>query len=77
MRGFYAEGFVNTYHLNNISDDGTELTFETVRVENAPKGTKAKLIFKKISENEMEQSFHVAFPGQEFGCFSTNKLTKK
>ena len=77
LRAFYVEGFVNTYLLSDISDDGTVLTFETEAVENAPPGTEAKLVFKKIKDVEIEGSFLVAFPGQEFGCFSTNRLKRK
>ncbi len=77
IRAFYVEGFVNKYVLSETSDAGKVLIFVTESVENGPPGTKAKLIFKQISDNELEESFFVAFPGQEFGCFSTNKLTKK
>jgi len=77
LRAFYVEGFVNMYVLSEISEEGAVLTFETEAVENAPPGTKAKLIFKQISENEMEESFFVAFPGKELGCISTNRLKKK
>ncbi len=77
MRGFYVEGFVNQYVLDSITDDGSLLTFVTENIENAPAGTKAKLIFKRISDEELEQSFFVAFPGQEFSCYSVNKLKKK
>lgn len=77
LRAFYIEGFVNTYILSEISEDGAILTFETEAVENAPVGTKAKLVFKQISDNEIEESFFVAFPGQDLACYSTNRLKKE
>jgi hypothetical protein len=77
MRGFYVEGFVNTYVMENMSEDGKSFTFMTEHVENAPEGTKAKLEFKVLGENEIEQSFHVAFPGREFSCFFTHRLEQK
>lgn len=77
MRGFYVEGFVNTYVMDDISEDGKSFTFLTEHVENAPEGTKAKLEFKVLSADEIEQSFHVAFPGREFGCFFTHNLKKQ
>ena len=77
FRGFYIEGFVNQYVLEDISEDGKTLIFETENIENAPPGTKAKLIYKLISSNEMIEEFYVAFPGQELSCFNTNKLRKK
>jgi len=77
IRAFYVEGFVIAYVLAETSEDGTVMTFESEAVENGPPGTSAKLIFEKTSENELEQKFYVAFPGQELSCFITNKLVKK
>jgi hypothetical protein len=77
MRGFYVEGFVNTYVMDEISEDGKAFTFLTEHVENAPKGTKAKLVFKVLSDAEIEQSFHAAFPGGEFNCFFIHNLKKQ
>jgi hypothetical protein len=77
LRGFYVEGFVNTYILDNISADGKTLTFVTEHIENAPPGTQAKLIYKVINPEELEQSFHVAWPGKEFSCYSLNHLKRK
>lgn len=76
LRGFYVEGFVNQYVLDSISSSEKTFTFLTESIENAPPGTKAKLIFKIISDEEMEQSFYVAFLGKEFSCFSVNKLKR-
>ncbi len=77
MRGFYVEGFVNTYVMDEISEDGKDFTFLTEHIENAPEGTMAKLVFKALSDDEIVQSFHVAFPGREFSCFFTHKLKKQ
>jgi hypothetical protein len=76
LRGFYAEGFINQY-IGDISEDGQIISFETEAIENAPPGTKAKLVFQKISSDELEQSFHVAWPGRDFSCMSTNTLKRK
>ncbi len=75
LRGFYVEGFINQY-LGTISGDGKTLTFETEAIENAPPGTKAKLVFQKTGIDELEQSFHVAWPGREYSCMSTNVLKR-
>lgn len=77
LRGFYAEGFVNTYVMEDVSEDGKSFIFLTEHVENAPEGTKAKLEFKVLSADEIEQSFHVAFPGQEYSCFFIHNLKKQ
>ena len=76
LRGFYIEGFVNQY-VGEVSEDGKTITLETETIENAPPGTRAKLILKKISENELEESFFVAWPDREFSCMTTNRLKRK
>jgi hypothetical protein len=77
IRAFYVEGFVNTYVLSEISEDGKTLTFETESVENAPAGTRAKLVYKMTGEGEIEEGFFVAWPNKDYGCFSTNQLKRK
>jgi hypothetical protein len=77
LRAFYIEGFVNTYVLSEISEDGNVVTFETESVENAPLGTKAKLVYKAIGDDQIEEKFFVAWPDKEYGCFSTNQLKRK
>ncbi len=77
LRGFYVEGFVNTYILDTISDNGKTLAFVTEHIENAPPGTKAKLIFKIIKPDDLEQSFHVAWPDKGFSCYALNRLKRK
>jgi len=77
LRSFYVEGFVNTYHLNYLSEVGDTLIFEAVDIENGPEGTRARLTFIKLDDGRLEQKFFVAFPGQDLSCFSTNILNKK
>lgn len=76
FRGFYVEGFVNQY-VGTVSEDGNTLTFETESVENAPAGTRAKVVFVRAGDSELEQSFHVAWPGKDYACYSTNRLRKR
>ena len=76
MRGFYVEGFVNTYTLTK-SEDGKTLTFLSEDIENGMPGMKAKLVFKLISETEYEQSFYVAFPNKDYSCFFESKFIKQ
>lgn len=77
LRGFYVEGFVNQYVLEDIPEDGKSYTFITEKIENAPPGTQAKLIFRVIDKDEVEQSFYVAWPGKEYNCYSINTLKRK
>jgi hypothetical protein len=76
LRSFHIEGFVNQYILSERSKDGKVLTFTTELVENAPPGTKAKLIFEKINDKEFAQKFFVAWPNKGYSCFSDNHFKK-
>lgn len=76
LRGFYVEGFVNRY-VGQVSEDGQTLTFETEAVENAPPGTRAKLLFLRKPDGGLEQSFHVAWPNRDYAGMSTNYLKRK
>ena len=76
LRAFYSEGFVNQYVLEKTSAEDHSLTFITEKTENAPEGTRAKLIIKFINDTEMEQSFFVAWPDKEYNCYSTNIFKK-
>jgi len=77
FRQFHIEGFVNQYILEKKDDKTDELIFVSEHIENAPSGTKAKEVFKIISEDEIDQSFHVAWPGKDFACYSVNRLKRK
>lgn len=76
MRGFYAEGFVNTYTLNK-NEDGKILTLLSESIENGMPGMKAKLVFSIKSADEFEQSFFVAFPNRDYACFLGNKFVRE
>jgi hypothetical protein len=76
LRSFYSEGFVNIFTLSEVSEDGTTLIFTTRAVENAPKGTRAKLVLQKISDTELMEKFHVAWPDKDYACVSDNRLKK-
>jgi hypothetical protein len=77
FRQFHVEGFVNQYVLDSLSADGSTMYFVSEDIENAPPGTMAKLEVIIRGESELETSFHVAWPGSDFQCFSNNKLKRK
>lgn len=77
FRQFHVEGFIIQYILDDISVDGKTLVFNSEQIENGPPGLKAKLTFKFIDNNTIEESFHLAFPGQDFSCYITNFLKRK
>ena len=76
FRQFHIEGFVIEYVLEKGDENTGELTFVSEAIENAPPGTKAKEVFKIINEDEFEQSFHVAWPKQDYACYALNKLKR-
>ncbi len=76
FRQFHVEGFVIEYILEKRNEGTNELIFVSEMIENAPPGTKVKEIFKFINRDEIEQSFHVAWPDQDYACYSLNKLKR-
>ena len=76
-RQFNSEGYVNQYVLNDSLSSASKLIFETELIENFAEGGRARWTIKKHGDNEIETIFDVSFPGKEFACFGTNKLTKK
>lgn len=76
LRSFHSEGFINQYVLESVSKDGKILVFLTENVENTPKGTKAKLEYKKINDNEFTQKFSIKFPNKENTCVSDNHFVR-
>lgn len=77
FRQFHVEGFVNQYVLDSLSAGGDVLYFVSEAIENAPPGTRARLEIVVRGEEEMDTAFHVAWPGGDFQCFSSNKFKRK
>ncbi|MBS4027828.1 MAG: FABP family protein [Ignavibacteriales bacterium] len=77
LRQFHAEGFVNEFVLDSISDDNRTIVFQTVAIENIPKGWKAKETYRIISENEIEETFELAEPNKDFEVYSKVKLVRQ
>ena len=76
FRQFHVEGFVIEYVLEKRDEKTNELTFISEKIENAPPATKAKEVFKFINQDMIEQSFHVAWPNQDYKCFMLNNLKR-
>ncbi|MGD2295839.1 MAG: hypothetical protein PVF22_08380 [Candidatus Aminicenantes bacterium] len=77
FRQFHVEGFIIQYVLENVSDDGRTLTFMAEKIENGPPGLQAKIVYKIMDANTVEERFELAFPGREFNCFNTNVIKRK
>jgi hypothetical protein len=76
LRQFNVEGFVNTYVLDTVADNGERLVYTTEDVENAPEGMGARLIVTIVDEDHFNESFQLAFPGKDFATCSENTWTR-
>ena len=77
FRQFHIEGFINQYVLESISDDGKTLVFDSEEFENAPPGWKARITYKILGKDTLEESFDLATPGKDLQCYILNTLRRK
>lgn len=77
FRQFHIEGFINQYVLEHISDDGKTLVFDSEQFENAPPGWKARITYKIVDDDTLEESFDLATPGKDLQCYIRNFLKRK
>lgn len=76
LRQFHIEGFVNQYVMEPLSEDGKTFVFTSESIENIPPGFRARLTYRILNENEFEQTFDLASPGQEFDCYSKGVMKR-
>lgn len=76
IRQFHIEGYVIQYTLVDSLANYTTLVFESEYIENFVPGGKARWTLKKISDNQIETIFDVAFPNSDYSCMGVNILTK-
>lgn len=77
FRQFHVEGFIIQYVIESISSDGQTVIFASEQIENGPPGLVAKLIFKILDIDTVEERFELAFSGKEFDCYITNIIKRK
>jgi hypothetical protein len=63
--------------LNHTLSNDSILVFETESIENFVPSGKARWTIKIVSENQIETTFDVSFPGKEYTCFGVNVLEKR
>lgn len=68
IRQFQVEGYINQYILADSLSNDTMLVFESESIENFVPGGKARWTIKKISDNQIETIFDVAFPNSDYSC---------
>lgn len=76
LRQFHVEGFVNEYALENAAPDGKSFDFVTQRIENIAPGWRAKESYRIITNDEFEESFFLAAPGEDFKLYSRTLLKR-
>jgi hypothetical protein len=77
MRQFNIEGFVNRFSLDSLSTDGKFMRFELEAAENAPEDLRARMTYIIKSEDQFEEVFELAFPGQEYSVWLRNYWKRK
>jgi len=75
-RQFHSEGLVNEYTLESESQDGKSLVFVTTKIENLPPGFRAKKVYRILSAEEIDETFLLAPPGQDFGVYTQAHLKR-
>ncbi len=76
FRQFHVEGFIIQYVIESTSSDSQTVTFASEQIENGPPGLVAKLIFKALDADTVEERFELAFSGNEFDCYNTNIIKR-
>ena len=78
FRQFNIEGYVNQYILIDSLSDRSNLVFETEIIENFTPDGRARWTIKKISHDEIETIFDVAFNEQDgYTCMGINRMKRK
>ena len=76
MRGFYSEGYVNTYLMEDTGDAKNQLIFTTESTENAG-GMRARLRLQIISEDQYEMTLDLAQGESEFKPCQKTRMRKQ
>ncbi|MBI5771245.1 MAG: FABP family protein [Verrucomicrobia bacterium] len=77
LRQFHVEGFVNTYELERVSDDGRTVVFVTTAIENIAPGWRGRETYTFVSDDEFTEKFELAEPGQDFALYSEARFRRK
>jgi hypothetical protein len=76
FRQFHSEGFVNQYVLDPASTP-ERLVLITEAIENIPTGWRARETYLLTGPNQLEETFELAEPGNEFEVYTRNRLTRE
>ncbi len=76
LRQFHAEGFVNQYIIEHLSEDGRKISYVTEAIENISIGWRARETYQVLSENEFTETFELAPPDKDFEVYTTVTLRR-
>jgi len=76
LREFHVEGYVNQYSLEEPPAGGMKLVFTTEEIENIPPGWRARTTYEILGENAFRETFDLAGPGKDWGCYITIEFTR-
>ena len=75
LRGFYTEGYVNHYVLDEPLKSERQLTFTSEKTEGAG-GLRARLRFEFIEDDTLKTALDLARPGEDFRECQVAKLNR-
>jgi len=73
IRQFNVETFVNQLVLDTEASDADRMVFVSESSENAPEGTRVRLTYRFEGTDRFEETFEIAWPGQPFEIYVTNR----
>ena len=77
LRQFHTEGFVNEF-IAEPAPEGAKLPIFTAEsIENLPPGWRARETYTIISEDEFEEVFELAKPGEDFEVCVHNRMKRR
>jgi hypothetical protein len=74
LRQFHIEGFVSQYTLE--SADPGAFVFVSEAIENIPSGFRARETLRLIAPGQLEETFELAPPGDDFSLYSRSSLAR-
>ncbi len=77
LRQFHTEGFVNQFIAEATPEGAKPPVFTTETIENLPPGWRARETYNIVSENEFEEIFELAKPGEDFEVCVQNRMKRK
>ncbi len=77
FRQFHQEGFVVQYRLNPVESGGDRLAFESEGLENLDDSWRARETYVFRSDDEFDETFELAEPGQDFHVYSGTRFKRR